>query len=126
VDTATLVGLTVALATALAGLVTATTTRRKIGAEAEATSVSTMGDVIDTVRDEMDRLRDQVKTYRDRIDRMTDDLDNARQKIADLEHTNDDLRWRLARLEELLVREHGYTADQLPHRRASDPPDVPL
>lgn len=125
-DTATLVGLSVALATALAGWITALATRRKISAEAESTSVSTMTNVVDTVRGEMKRLETQVKEYRAIAERARDELAEALEAIAALERTNDDLRWRLARFEELLIREHGYTRDALPHRRNSDPPDTPL
>lgn len=74
-----------AIGTGIGGLVTAIVTRRKVTAETESVSITTMQKVVESVRTEMSRLQDANE--------------NLRLRVGELEHTNQQLVFRLVKLE---------------------------
>ena len=97
-NTAAIVGLIAGLFTGLGGLFTAWWTRRQINATAESTSISTMKEVVLSVRNEMQRLKD--------------DNEILLLRVNDLEHVSDQQRFRIAKLE-AWIAEQGHDPHSL-------------
>lgn len=90
-NTATILGVVAGIFTGLGGLATALWTRRQINATAESTSISTMKEVVMSVRDEMSRLQDANE--------------NLLLRLQELEHVNTQLRYRVAKLEAWIAKQ---------------------
>lgn len=105
-STGIIIGWIITGATAIGGLITAIVTRRKVSAEAEAVTVTTMELVIKRLHDELQVVVTENETHEARL--------------QELEHERNSLRLSVTRLENRIARLESW----IRHNTATDPADI--
>lgn len=106
-----IIAVVIGVLTGIGGVITALVTRRKIKAESESLSISTMRAVVESVRQELERLKDINE--------------NLQLRLQEVEASNQQLRWRLTKLEEFLT-ESGHNVHDIYKTSGTDIHGTPI